>query len=115
DGSAFPGGEHPGPLALATGRPVRDTVMGFQRPSAKEPAWFLVSAEPLTGPGGQRQALCTFVEITDRRRVQERLRESETRYRQMVEKAQDIIYRTDVRGLFTYVNPAASRRLGFPE
>src|SRR5262245_53550833 len=50
DGSPLPGGEHPGPRALATGRPVRDVVVGFQR--GGEPAWFLVDAEPLTAPDG---------------------------------------------------------------
>jgi PAS domain S-box-containing protein len=115
DGSPLPGGDHPGPRALATGRAVREMVVGFHRPGAPEPTWFLVDAEPVTGPDGQAQALCTFIDITDRRRTLERLRESETRYRQLVEKAHDIIYRTDVRGFFTYVNPAASRHVGYPE
>src|SRR6185503_1344427 len=37
-----------------------------------------------------------------------------SRYRQLVEKAQDVIYGTDLRGYFTYVNPAASRLMGYP-
>ncbi|HXU82464.1 MAG TPA: PAS domain S-box protein, partial [Polyangia bacterium] len=115
DGSPLPGGDHPGPRALATGRPVHGAVVGFHPPDAPQPTWFLVDAEPLTGPDGTAQVLCTFVDITDRRRTLERLRESENRYRQLVEKAHDIIYRTDVKGFFTYVNPAASRYMGHPE
>src|SRR5207237_3279792 len=37
---------------------------------------------------------------------------SETRYRHLVENAPDIIYRTDTRGNFTFVNPIAEVILG---
>jgi PAS domain S-box-containing protein len=43
------------------------------------------------------------------------LRESEKGYRQIVESADDIIYRTDEQGLFVYANPAAQRAVGLPE
>ena len=36
DGSSFPGTDHPGPRALATGRPVRNVVMGFLRPRMRD-------------------------------------------------------------------------------
>ena len=39
---------------------------------------------------------------------------AEERYRDVVESASDIIYRTDLRGRFTYVNPMASQLLGYP-
>src|SRR5437764_310099 len=38
----------------------------------------------------------------------------DARYRQLVENAQDIIYRTDMWGFFTYVNPVAMRVMGWP-
>lgn len=41
------------------------------------------------------------------------LRESEERYRQIVETATDIIYRINPRGYFTYANPVAVRIIGF--
>jgi PAS domain S-box-containing protein len=110
DGTPFPGEDHPASKALATGRPVRDVVMGFYRREAKDRVWLLVNADPQLGPDGRvEQVVCTFSDITAGRDMTERLRESERRYRQLVEKAPDIIYRTDIRGYFTYVNPAASR------
>ncbi len=42
--------------------------------------------------------------ITDRKRIEILLRESEARYRQIVENASEIIYRTDVQGYLTYAN-----------
>jgi PAS domain S-box-containing protein len=90
--------------------------MGFYRPAVKDRVWLLVNAEPQRARDGMvAQVLCTFSDITASREVTERLRESERRYRQLVEKAPDIIYRTDVRGHFTYVNPAAGRVMGYAD
>jgi len=55
----------------------------------------------------------TITNITDRKRTELLLRESEARYRQIVENASDIIYRTDARGRFTYANSIALRLMGF--
>ncbi|HEX8253642.1 MAG TPA: response regulator [Thermoanaerobaculia bacterium] len=43
------------------------------------------------------------------------LRESQERYRHIIENANEIIYRADERGLFTFVNPAAMRITGYAE
>ena len=42
------------------------------------------------------------------------LKESQEKYRRIVETANDIIYRTDARGYFTYANHAAVRVIGYP-
>jgi len=52
-------------------------------------------------------------EITERKRVEVSLLESEERYRQLVHNANDIIYRTDANGYFTFVNPVALRVLQY--
>jgi len=52
-------------------------------------------------------------EINERRHAEILLQESEARYRQIVEKASDIIYRTDESGRFTYVNQIGLRLMGF--
>ncbi len=54
-------------------------------------------------------------DITERRKMEEALRASETRYREVVEKANDIIFLTDEDGIVGLVNPVASRITGFSE
>ena len=52
-------------------------------------------------------------EITERKRTESLLLESESRFRQIVESASDIIYRADADGNFTYFNPTAIVILGY--
>lgn len=49
------------------------------------------------------------------RRAKEAHIQSEERYRTLVENATDIVYVTDDKGLFTFINPAAIRLTGYEE
>ena len=65
--------------------------------------------------GGLMLARGVFRDVTERKRAEEALRGSEVRYRQLVEHATDIIYRTDPMGRFVFVNPTASRIMQYSE
>ena len=54
-------------------------------------------------------------DIVERERVAEALRESEERYRMMVDRADDIIYKISLDGRFTFINPTAVKITGYNE
>jgi PAS domain S-box-containing protein len=54
-------------------------------------------------------------DITDIKLAQLELRESEERYRDILEHATDLIFLVNADGYFTYANPAFFRTLGFQE
>jgi len=56
-----------------------------------------------------------YHDVTERRRAERALRESESRLRNIVEHAQDLIYYCDPAGRFTYVNPSAARVMKYEE
>ena len=64
---------------------------------------------------GKPAVLSTLDDITERKMAEDALRESEERYRQLVERANDIFFRADERGYFTYVNSVVLRLTGYTE
>jgi PAS domain S-box-containing protein len=52
-------------------------------------------------------------DITERRKAEETLRESEAKYRDLVEHINEAIFATDMNGRFTYISPTAELMSGY--
>ncbi|OGB06313.1 MAG: hypothetical protein A3E25_00180 [Burkholderiales bacterium RIFCSPHIGHO2_12_FULL_69_20] len=65
DGSPFPGDQHPAMVALRTGQPVSNVVMGVSVPDRGH-AWLLVNATPLVRQGVVQEVYASFEDITER-------------------------------------------------
>ncbi len=63
--------------------------------------------------GGDDKILETFIDITERKRAEEALRASETRYRELADNMPAGIYEATMDGWFTYVNRATLEMSGF--
>lgn len=71
----------------------------------------LCSADFLT-ISGKQVILSTLLDITERKRIEEELRESEERLRTLIEAAPEAVF-VQSGGYFVYANPAMLRLLGF--
>jgi PAS domain S-box-containing protein len=68
----------------------------------------------LRNEAGEPYAIWAVVrDVTERRRADEALRESERRFRQVVEMVGGFVWEVDADGLYTYTSPAVEKILGY--
>ncbi len=70
--------------------------------------WAIVSANPILDEGGRFVgALATVTDVTERRRIEKALRESEERFREMASAIREVFWMADAReSRLLYVSPA---------
>lgn len=111
DGSPFTGSDHPSMVALRTGEPVQNVLMGVFHPDENARRWILVSAVPQFKPKARRphQVYTTFTDVTERRKNQRILLMSQ----QSVEHSHDAVFWITSDARLIYANQAACRSLGY--
>jgi len=115
DGGPWPAAAHPTTIALRTGRPQRDVLLGVRSP-AGDLRWLSVDAVPVPGAaattGAVPAVVTSFRDVTARHAAERRLRESEQHYRAIALHATDLITRHGPDGRCEFASPAAARVLG---
>lgn len=113
DGSDVGSTERPGSVVLRTRQPLRGFTMKISRPNGHE-RWLQIDSIPVIGPDGQAvQVVSSFLDLTERKQVEEALRQSEERFRAVFHRAALGIARIDLGGRIIEANPAFHRMLGY--
>ena len=114
DGSPFPFREHPAMISLMTGHEVHNIVMGIYSPQESCYRWINTSSIPIIVPGEDKpfQVYSLLEDITERRQAEEALRDSEEKYRNIVETANEGIFLVNKETQISYTNKRSLELLG---
>jgi len=113
DGTELTSTERPGTTALRTRQAVHGFTMKVSRPTGRE-RWLQIDTIPVLGPDGEAvQVVSSFLDITERKRAEEALRQSEERFRAVFHRSAIGIARIDLQGRILEANPALKRMLGY--
>lgn len=95
-GTEFTLTEHPSMKTLATGEPQSGVIMGVTRPNGTF-VWLSVNSRPLYHRTNELPAsvVVTFVDITERRLAESKVRERELQLTALIESTSDTIYSID--------------------
>ncbi|MGA3115621.1 MAG: PAS domain S-box protein [Syntrophobacteraceae bacterium] len=98
---------------LQTGR----AKLKYEEPHIKADGsrgWLITSKTPMFDRDGRVIGILgTYEDITEQKLAREKLRESEARYRTVIENMKDVFYRTDERGAIVMFSPSAAALLGY--
>jgi len=95
--------------AIRTGKTIRIELVGADSKN------YEVTSSPFTDVDGEVKVIELVRDITERKQAEEILRESEEKYRSLVQNVTIGVYRNsaDVKGRFIEVNPAMVRMFGY--
>jgi PAS domain S-box-containing protein len=117
EGEPFPGDTHPAMITLRTGEPCSNVIMGVHKANGFL-SWVSINSQPLFQEGENKPyaVVASFADITERKRSEETLRESETRFRTLVSNIPGIIYRcaNDKYWTMEYISGEVNKISGYP-
>ncbi|MBU1171431.1 MAG: response regulator [Proteobacteria bacterium] len=110
DGSPFPGPEHPSMVALSTGKPCKDVIMGITNAQG-DVSWINVNTNPLFMDGQERPygVVITFSDITELRRAEKANAQAAHEWQTTFDATNDAIWVLDKDQRVRLSNKTASR------
>ena len=107
-------GDYPASRVIRTGKPLRNITFGILREEGQPPTWVLANAEPVFGEQGEIDSvIVSFTDISPLKEAQEALKDSESRFRLIVENGGDAFFLIDMKGDIRDVNRLATNSLGY--
>jgi PAS domain S-box-containing protein len=116
DGSAFASEDHPPIVALHTGKQVNDVIMAVYNPVEKDYRWIINSAIPEFREGEKKpyRVYTTFTDITERKRMEQALRESEEKFSKAFVSSPAIVAITTIKdGRYLDINDSYTKATGY--
>ncbi|NRR29294.1 PAS domain S-box protein [Oxalobacteraceae bacterium] len=113
DGGAVDPASHPVALALASGQPVREVVMGVRQPDDSL-TWLSVNAEPIRDEQDKvTLVVASLTDITERKHNADALRQGEQRLQEIIQMMPMGLFIKDSAGRFVLMNSACEQQFGF--
>jgi len=102
NGKVIPPVQLPSSRALSTGKPVRNVVLGIHNPAIDMIRWVNVNVIPLFRNGEKKPYMVysTFNDITDVTWAMKSLRESEEKYRTLINSIQELVFVFDAEDCY---------------
>jgi diguanylate cyclase (GGDEF)-like protein/PAS domain S-box-containing protein len=106
DGTAFLGDAHPAMIAIQTGKPVQNVVMGIKKTNVNPIVWININSNPIFKEGTTEidYVYSTFDDISEQFQWQSALKESEQRFRSLANAAPTLIWVADTTKSCTWFN-----------
>ncbi len=114
DGTEFKPEEHPVPQAIKKEIPVNNIIMGVHRPITNDLVWLLVDAIPVLGESKELlYVICTFNDITARKKAEDALKISNERFTYASEATSDALWDWDIINNEIFVGESYSYLFGY--
>jgi PAS domain S-box-containing protein len=80
-----------------------------------KPAFFEISVTPIEEDGKITALTCFVNDVTERKKTEQALQQSELKFRSLIENSSDIITMANAEGNFFYGSPSAKKIMGYDE